>query len=127
MAFRSLRSSDPEELLRVPDAVRQRVDFLAGVVEVQARPGTRLHAHGPVQRPGAVVTSPDRHAAVVEHLADVVRMQAVERERDRAAAVDRLLRAEDPQPVDFRQGRQRVTAGSSCSCAWIWSGPTPVM
>src|ERR1700722_20215389 len=88
-AFRSLRSSDPEELLRVPDPVSQRVDFLPGVVEVQDRPRTRLDAHGPVQRPVAVVARPDRDTAVVEHLADVVRMQPVERERDRTPPVDR--------------------------------------
>src|SRR6516164_9227490 len=77
----------PEELLGVADAVRQGVDLGVGVVQVERRPVGGLAAEGAVQRPRAVVAGPDRDAELVEHLADVVRVHALDLERDRAAAV----------------------------------------
>src|SRR5258708_7540872 len=79
-----------EEPLREPDALAERVGLLAGVVQVERRAGASLHAERAVQRPGAVMARPHRDAPVVEHLAGVVRVHALHRERKRAAAVRRV-------------------------------------
>src|SRR3954470_10207976 len=76
----------PEELLRPTDTGHEGVDLLHRVVHVEARADGCVHAERSVQRPGAVV--PDAHgdAGVVEHLRGVVRVDALDRERHRAAA-----------------------------------------
>src|ERR1700722_2116767 len=99
--FRSTRSSQSEELLRLPDTVGQRVYLIAGVVQVKAGPCARLNAHRAVQGPRTVMAGADRDATVVEYLADVVRMHAVQREGDSTPTVDRRRRADDPQPVNL--------------------------
>ena len=79
-----------------------------------------------VQRPGAVVADPDRDAAVVEHLADVVRVHAVDHERHRTAAVARAsVRPDDPDPGHLREPVQRQPVSAS-SCAATASIPMPV-
>ena len=57
-------------------ARHQGVDLLGRVVQVERRPGHRRHAEPDAGRPGAVVPHPDLHALGVEHLADVVRVDA---------------------------------------------------
>ena len=61
-----------------------------------------------MQRPGAVVTAADRDPAGVQQLHHVVRVDAVERERDRSPAVHRLGRPEDPQSGNSLETLQRV-------------------
>src|SRR5579871_6457409 len=96
-------SGDAEELLRVPDPVRKGVDLGVRVVEVEAGPVGCLAAEGAVQRPRAVVPGPDRDAKLVKHLADVVRVHALNVERYRAAAVLGGKWAEDAQAGDLAQ------------------------
>src|SRR5207253_10769849 len=76
-----------EELLGVPDPVRQGVYLVVGVVHVEGGPGAGLHAQRPVQRPGAVVPGAHRDAELVEYLPHAVRVDAVDLESHRAAAV----------------------------------------
>src|ERR1700722_2083629 len=103
-----LKSCRPEELLRLPDAVGQRVHLVVGVVKVEAGPGAGLDAERPVQRPRAVVAGPHGDAQLVEDLADVVRVDLRDLEGHRPAAVDGAARAQDPDAGDGRQGLQRV-------------------
>src|SRR6266567_1697754 len=98
----------PEELLGVADAVGQGVDLGVRVVEVEARPVGCLAAEGAVQRPRAVVTRPDRNAELVEYLADVVRVHALDLERDGSAAVLRGQRPEDADALDLAERLKRV-------------------
>ena len=61
-----------------------------------------------MQRPRAVVTGPDRDAELVEHLADVVRVHALDLERDGAAAVLCRQRPEDAHAFDLAQRPERM-------------------
>src|SRR6266699_5828014 len=101
-------SVSPEELLCSPDAVSQRVDLVRSVVQVEAGPGRRLDAEGPVQRPGAVMTGAHGDAELVEHLAGIVRMHLVDDERHGAAAVLGGQRPEHPHALDAGQRFERL-------------------
>src|SRR5215472_4148969 len=96
----------PEELPYPDYSVGERVDLFVGVVQVKACPGGGLDAERPMQRPGAVVPGAHRHAPIVEHLADVMRVHAIQDERDRAAPVPRLGGPDDSQAVDLPEGVQ---------------------
>ena len=65
----------------------QRVDVLRDVVGAEARARGRGDAQTGHQRLRAVVAGADAHAAAPEQLADVVGMDALDGERDDAAAV----------------------------------------
>src|SRR3989442_788075 len=67
-------SGRAEEFLRLPQPLDERVDVVAGVVEVQRRTRAGGHAEALVQRLGAVMAGAHRDAVSVEHLADVVRV-----------------------------------------------------
>src|SRR5215469_7657417 len=92
----ALPSRHLEEPLRLAYSLGQRVDLVEGVVQVERGPGAGLDAERPVQRPGAVVPGPDGDAVLVEHLADVVRVHAVDLEGDRGAPAGRRRGPEDP-------------------------------
>src|SRR5918998_4300051 len=81
-------SHSSEELLGRANSVGQGVDVVVAGVHVERRPGGRRDAVAPHDRPGAVVPHPDGDAVVVEHLADVVRMDALDGEGDRATTGD---------------------------------------
>src|SRR6516162_6034822 len=98
--------SHSEELLGVADPVDQGIHLGTGVVEVERGAGACLDTQRTVQRPGAMVSRPHRDAAVVEYLAEVVRVDAVHRERDRGSPVLRRRRAENAQSVDLGQRGQ---------------------
>src|SRR5215469_5461886 len=98
----------PEELLGVADPVRQGVYLADRVVHVERRPVGRLAAERAVQRPRAVVAGPDRDAELVEHLADVVRVHALDLERDRPAAAVGVQRPEDAHARDGADDLKRV-------------------
>src|ERR1700729_744112 len=100
------RSRAREEPLCLPDPVGQGVGLLTEVVEVERGPGAGPHAERAVQRPGAVVSGPHRDAQVIEHLADVVRVDPFDGERDRAAPVRGFGGPEDAQPLDLAEDVQ---------------------
>src|SRR5690242_14099448 len=75
-----------EELLGGANSLSERVDVVVAGVHVEGRPRGGRHAVPADHRPGAVVPDPDGDAQVVEHLADVVRVDALDRERDRSPA-----------------------------------------
>src|ERR1035438_10025289 len=103
------RPSRPaEEPLGVADALGQSVNFVAGVVQVERRPGARRHAERAVQGPGAVVVGPGRNAKIVEDLAYVVRVYIRHAEGHGTATVVGAERAEDAQAVDLAQNLERV-------------------
>src|SRR5262252_9938281 len=79
--------SRSEELLGVADPVDQGIHLGTGVVEVERGAGACLDTQRTVQRPGAMVSRPHRDAAVVEYLAAVVRVDAIQGERDRGPPV----------------------------------------
>src|SRR3954453_14929242 len=97
-----------EEPLGVPDRVRERVDFVVRVVDVEGSPRRGLDPQGPVQRPGAVVPGPHRHPQLVQDLADVLRVPPVALERPRPAAVLGSVRPDDAHAPDLPQRVQRV-------------------
>jgi hypothetical protein len=61
-----------------------------------------------VQRPRTVMPGPHRDAQFVQHLPDVVRVHAIDLERDRAAAVLGAVRPENPDPGKIPQQVKRV-------------------
>src|SRR5215475_15903248 len=98
--------SHSEELLGVTDPVDQGIYLGMRVVEVERGTGACLDTKRTVQRPGAMVPRPYRDAAVVEYLAEVVRVDAVQRERDRGSPVLGRCRPENAQSVDLGQRGQ---------------------
>src|SRR5215469_5756402 len=98
--------SDAEELLGMADPGDEGVYLRGGVVEVERGAGARLDAKRPVQRPGAVMARTHRDTAVVEYLAEVVGVDAVQFERDGAAPVLGGRRTEDAKSLDVSQRRQ---------------------
>ena len=85
-------------------ASSERVDLAGGGVGGEAGPGARLRLERPVQRPRAVVADPHGDAAVVEHLADVVGVHAVDDERHRSPALAQVVGAEHAHPRTLRRG-----------------------
>src|SRR5215469_17783804 len=98
--------SHPEELLGGADPVDQGIHLGMGVVEVERGTGACLDTQCTMQRPGAMVSRPHRDAAIVEYLAEVVRVDAVQRERDRGSPVLGRGRPENAQSVDLGQRGQ---------------------
>ncbi len=80
-------------------------------------------AESPVQRPRAVMPGTNRDAQFVEHLPGVVRVDAVQHERHRAATVVRAQRAEDPHAGDGGDA-SRACAVSASSCAATFTMPS---
>src|SRR5271166_882561 len=93
----------PEETLGVADPVREGIYLGVGVVHVERRPGAGLNPQRAVQRPGAVVAGAHRDAQLVEHLAHVVRVNAVHLERDGTTAVLGGIGPEDANAAEFAQ------------------------
>ncbi len=86
----------PEHAPRVLEAVDQAVDLLARRVDAEARAGGGGDAEPVHQRLGAVVAGAHRHAVAIEDLGDVVGVDAVELERDRARGARRRRRGRRP-------------------------------
>src|ERR1035438_130511 len=108
-------SDGPEEFLRLAHAVGECVDLSKGVVDVEGRAGAGLRAQSAVQRPGTVVAGPHGDAELVQDLSDVMRVNALDDERHRAAAAVRAHRAQDRYPVDVAECCQRVR----CQCLLV--------
>lgn len=85
--------------MRPYQPITQRIYFLARRVEVRRGPSGALHAEALMERGGAMVTTPHGNATRVEQLHEVVRVHAVDRERDGAATVNSLLRAENTHEI----------------------------
>ena len=88
-----------EELLGLGERLDEHVDVGLVVVDVERRPAGGRHAELAHQRLGAVVAGAHADGVLVEHLADVVGVDAVEQERDRAAAHVDVERAVDRERV----------------------------
>src|SRR3712207_6714434 len=97
------RGRDTEEALGCPDAVGQGVDVVVAGVHVEGGPRGRRDAVAAHDRPGAVVAHPDLDTEVVEHLTDVVRVDALDGEGDRAATGDGVGRADHRDAGDRGQ------------------------
>jgi hypothetical protein len=85
------------------DTRDQRVDLSRRRVEIGRRARRRGDAETLMDRPPAVVTGANRDTDGVKHLRDVVRVHLVEGEGDRAAALDRFGRPENPDAVERAQ------------------------
>src|SRR4051794_38879311 len=94
---RSIALIHSEVLLGVLQPLDKCVYFARGRVEVRRHPRRALHAEALVRRLGAVVPGAHRDAAAVEHLRDVVRVNAVDLEGDRPTPRGRVSRAQDRQ------------------------------
>src|SRR5688572_6706584 len=101
-------SHSSEELLGRANSVGEGVDVVVAGVHVERGAGGRRDAVAPHDRPGAVVPHADGDAVVVEDLADVVRVDAVDGEGDRSPAGHRVGRADHRDTGDLRQLVQRV-------------------
>src|SRR4051812_15738404 len=97
----SCASHRSEELLGRPNSVREGVDVVVAGVHVERRPGGGRHAVATDDGPRAVVPDPDGDAEVVQHLADVVRVDAVDGEGDRAATGHGVGRADHGDAGDL--------------------------
>src|SRR5688500_14414242 len=97
-----------EELLRGPNSVGECVDVVVAGVHVERGAGGRRDAVATHHRPGAVVSHPDGDAPVVEHLADVVRVDVLDGEGDRSPTRDRVRRADHRDTGDPGEPLQRV-------------------
>ena len=82
----SPRRSESEDIAGAVERVGQRVDVGGVVVQVEAGTCGGGHAQQAHQRLGAVVAGAHAHVALVEHLAEVVRVDAAEAEAERGAA-----------------------------------------
>src|SRR5216683_5985296 len=102
------RSCCTEESLRITDPVGQRVHLGVGVVYVERGTGARLDAQCAVQRPGAVMAGAHSDAELVEYLTDIVRVNPVDVERHRPAAVLGRVRAEYAHSRDAAECLERV-------------------
>src|SRR3954451_1126049 len=96
-------SHSSEELLRRANSVGEGVDVVVAGVHVEGRAGGRRDAVAPDDGPRAVVPDPDGDAQVVEHLADVVRVDALDGEGDRSPARDGVGRPDDRDAGDLGQ------------------------
>ena len=79
------------------------IDIARAVVDVERCAGRGGHTKPAVQWPGAVVAHPHLDAAVIEHLTDIVRVDALDDERDCGPAVLCVERAEDPDPRNLSE------------------------
>src|SRR3954452_17958099 len=79
-------SHSSEELLGRANSVGQGVDVVVAGMHVEGRPGRRRDPVAPDDGPRAVVPHPDGDAVVVEHLAHVMRVDALDGEGDRSPA-----------------------------------------
>ena len=78
--------SEAEDVGCAVERIGQRVDVVLVVVQVEAGARGGVHAEQAHQRLGAVVAGADAHVALVEHLAEVVRVDVAEGEAERRAA-----------------------------------------
>src|SRR4051812_14451543 len=78
--------SEPEDVGCAVERVGEDVDVAFVVVQVKACPRCGGGAKDPHERLGAVMAGPDADVALVEHLGEVVRVDAAEREAERCAA-----------------------------------------
>src|SRR3954463_447584 len=84
-----------EERFHPVQTFHECVDVVRAAVEMHRGTRRRRHAVAEAGRAGAVVTDPDGDSALVEQLTDIMRMDAVEGEGDRPAAILRRRRADD--------------------------------
>src|SRR5207245_3351954 len=94
------RSTSGEDLLDLLDAADERVDVVEIVVDVEGRPRGRGEIEPLHEGLGAVMAGPDADPLDIEDRGDVVRMGAVDRERDDAGSlrdVRRTVRLRAPQ------------------------------
>src|SRR5580693_6911393 len=82
---RNFMGSPAEELDRPPQGIDQDVDFLGGIVNVEAGPGGAGEAELPHQRLIAVMAAAQGDAVLVGEGDDVVRVHVAEGETDQAA------------------------------------------
>src|SRR5688500_1753888 len=102
----AIRSLPVEEALGGLDGVDERVDLLERVVDVERRAcggGRTQRAH---QRLRAVVAGPHRDTLAVHDRADVVRVNALDREADSGSAQLCIPRTVDGHAVDCSQSFQ---------------------
>src|SRR3954471_9309877 len=98
----ALRSS-LEVTLHVFEAFHQAVDVVGGAVDVHGRAGGGGNAVAQAGRAGAVVADAHGYAALVEQLPDVVRVDALQGERDRTTTVLGCCGPDDAQSIDLLQ------------------------
>src|SRR5262245_54045181 len=105
-------TTTPRSPKELPDLLKtrdERVDFSEGVVEVERRTRGRGHLVAQAGWARAVVSDADCDTQLVEYLADIVRMDALHRERDRAAPVDRPYRSDNPKPGHRREAVECIS------------------
>src|SRR5262245_14553736 len=112
-AFAEVRAtrvaSAAEELLDLLEPVRELIDVVAGRIDAEARPRSGRQVEALVERHRAVVAGPDRDTEPVEHLGDVVRVDARQVEWHYAAAGVGVQRAVQLDAGDARrQDLERV-------------------
>src|SRR3954462_4725566 len=87
-------SHSSEELLGRANSVGEGVDVVVAGVHVEGRPRRRRDPVAPDDGPRAVVPHPDGDAVVVEDLAHIVRVDALDGEGDRSPAGHGVRRAD---------------------------------
>src|SRR5680860_925039 len=102
----------PEHRGHPIESCQQRVDLSNRVVCREAGSRGSCHVHPPMQWPGAVVTDPNSDSGIVEDLADIMRVDAVDDEGDRARTVLAVGRSDHTDPGTLREtGEQGLGEG----------------
>src|SRR3954469_2350068 len=106
-----LLGSETEDIRSAVERIGQRVDVGAIVVEVKARPCGGVDAEDAHQWLGAMVAGAHAHIALIEHLAEVVGMDAAEGEAEHTAAYLDVVRTvnRDVVAVSLAERVDRVT------------------
>src|SRR5690606_1213245 len=101
-------SADREHVARSLQRRGQSIDLFGGVVEVARRACRRGYTEPGHERPGAVMPGTDRDAFRVEYRGDVMRVHALEREREHGKSFLEVLRSEQSDTIDTRQRVHRM-------------------
>ena len=115
-----------EHLVDLPEPGHEAVRVLGVVVHVEAGTGRRVDVEQAHQRLGAVVAGAHAHVALVEHLAEVVRVNVAERETQRGTSQRGISRAVEGDVVaePFGERAKRVGGEVEFVCANVGHSET---
>ena len=101
---------------QVLDPLEQDIHVGIDIVWREARASRAIDAIRPQQRLGAMVAAAQRKPSLIERPANIVRGKSLDRERDDAATIAGIKRADDRTPASLvRPSINRRVRRSSCA------------